>query len=358
MRVLVAIYSHTPAWTIPAARVDDLRARFPGIEFRHAGDHDSMVRLMAGAEIAFSSVLAPEAFAAADRLAWVHSPAAGVGRLLFPALVESPVVLTNSRGMNASAVAEHTFAMLLALVRRLPVAVRAQQDGRWAQDDLSGLPMLAGRTLGIVGLGAIGTALASLGRAFGMRVIATRRTAGGPCPPEVDRVLASTDLDQLLAAADVVVVAAPLTRETRDLIGASEFARMKPGGAFRQHRPGKLVRERDLVAALESGHLGGRPWTSSSASRWNLPTRCGRCRTSSSRRTSLGSGRTTGRLLSTCSRTTLAGSGAGTRCGTWWTKGENADRGRGPGTGSACSRCRRDGTAPIRGPRSPIPVFC
>lgn len=278
MRVLVAIYSHTPAWTIPAARVDDLRARFPGIEFRHAGDHDSMVRLMAGAEIAFSSVLAPEAFAAADRLAWVHSPAAGVGRLLFPALVESPVVLTNSRGMNASAVAEHTFAMLLALVRRLPVAVRAQQDGRWAQDDLSGLPMLAGRTLGIVGLGAIGTALASLGRAFGMRVIATRRTAGGPCPPEVDRVLASTDLDQLLAAADVVVVAAPLTRETRDLIGASEFARMKPGGYFVNIARGKLVRERDLVAALESGHLGGaaldvfeREPLESSNPLWTLP---------------------------------------------------------------------------------------
>lgn len=278
MRVLVAIYSHTPAWTIPAARVDDLRARFPEIEFWHAGDHESMVRLLAGAEVAFSSVLTPEAFAAADRLTWVHSPAAGVGRLLFPAMVESPVVLTNSRGMNAGAVAEHTFGMLLALVRRLPVAVRAQQDGRWAQDDLSGLPMLGGRTLGIIGLGAIGTALARLGRAFGMRVIATRRSVEGACPPDVDRVLASRDLHQVLAASDVVVVAAPLTRETRELIGAREFARMKPGAYFVNIARGKLVREGDLVAALQSGHLGGaaldvfeREPLESSSPLWTLP---------------------------------------------------------------------------------------
>lgn len=256
-RVLVAIFSETPAWTIPAAQVADLRRRFPSLDIDHAEHEASMTRLMPGADVAFTSVLTPAAFAAASRLRWVHSPAAGVGRMLFPALVESRVTLTNSRGMNAGAVAEHTFGMLLAITRRLPVAVRAQGERTWAQEALCGLPLLGGRTLGIIGLGAIGQAVARLGRAFGMRVVATRHSPERGCPPDVDEVFASGDLAELLSQADVVVVAAPLTAETRGLLGAQEFRQMKRSALFVNVARGRLVREADLVAALEGGLIAG-----------------------------------------------------------------------------------------------------
>jgi phosphoglycerate dehydrogenase-like enzyme len=257
MRVVVAIFSGTPAWTIPAASVRDLRQRFPDVDVVHAEDASALVRLMPGAEVAFSSVITPAAFANADRLAWIHSSAAGVGRMLFPALVESAVTLTNSRGMNAGAVAEHTFAMLLAFARRVRAALEAQGERRWAQEDLSGLPTLGGQTLGLIGLGAIGLALARLGRAFGMRVIGIRRSPALGCPPDVDDVLAPDELPRLLGESDVVVVAAPLTPETRGLIGAREFRLMKRSALFANVARGRLVREADLVAALRDGTIAG-----------------------------------------------------------------------------------------------------
>lgn len=257
MRVIVAIFSDTPAWTIPAARVQDLRQRVPDVDIVHAEDAAALVRLIPGADAAFSSVITPAAFAQADRLSWVHSSAAGVGRMLFPALVESAVTLTNSRGMNAGAVAEHTFAMLLAFTRRLKPALEAQRERRWAQDELSGLPTLGGQTLGIIGLGAIGMALSRLGRAFGMRVIGTRRSPARGCPPDVDEVLAPDELPRLLASSDVVVVSAPLTPETRGLVGAREFAQMKRTAVFANVARGRLVREADLVAALRDGIIAG-----------------------------------------------------------------------------------------------------
>jgi phosphoglycerate dehydrogenase-like enzyme len=171
MDVLVAIFSDTAAWTIPAARVEDLRRQFPGVRFLHAGDEDAMVRLIPTAEVAFTSRLTERAFAAAPALRWVHSPAAGVGAMLFPAMKAGPTVLSNSRGMNAVAVAEHALMLMLAAVRRLPDAVRAQSAGRWAADELSGLPALRGRTLLIAGLGAIGRELARMACGIGTRCI-------------------------------------------------------------------------------------------------------------------------------------------------------------------------------------------
>jgi phosphoglycerate dehydrogenase-like enzyme len=257
MRVIVAIFSGTPAWTIPEARVRDLRQRFPDVDVVHAVDTAALVELIPGVDAAFSSVITPGAFAKADALAWIHSSAAGVGRMLFPALVESTVTLTNSRGMNAGAVAEHTFAMLLAFARRLRPALEAQRERRWAQEELSGLPTLGGQTLGIIGLGAIGLALARLGRAFGMRVIGTRRSPEFGCPPDVDEVLTPDGLPRLLAASDVVVVSAPLTPETRGLVGERELRQMKRTAVLANVSRGKLVREADLVAALRDGTIAG-----------------------------------------------------------------------------------------------------
>jgi phosphoglycerate dehydrogenase-like enzyme len=257
MDVLVAIFSDTEAWAMPAAYVEELRRRFPGIRFLHAENDEAMVRLIPTADVALTSRLTPQAFGAARALRWVHSPAAGVGSMLFPAMKASPVVLSNSRGMNAAAVAEHALMLMLAALRRLPEAVRAQAGRRWAADELSGLPSLRGRTLLVVGLGAIGQELARMASAAGMRVVGTRRETGDPPPCGVDAAYAPEDLPQLLPAADIVALTVPLTAETRGMIGAAELALMKRTAWLVNVARGKLVDERALVAALEGGTIAG-----------------------------------------------------------------------------------------------------
>jgi phosphoglycerate dehydrogenase-like enzyme len=257
MHVLVAIYSDTTAWTMPAHHVDTLRRLFPDVLFSYADTEDGMVDQAVDADVAFTSRLNLRAFAAARRLRWVHSPAAGVGAMLFPELRASEVRLTNSRGMNARAVAEHVLALLFALARRLPEAFEAQRTGRWIQDRLSGLPTLQGRTVGIVGLGAIGARLAEMASGLGMRVIATRRDPRAGRPEGIDEVLPASGLSRLLAESDVVVLAAPLTGETREFIGAAELAVMKPTAWLINVSRGKLIREKDLVDALVAGKLAG-----------------------------------------------------------------------------------------------------
>jgi len=255
--VLVAIFSTTAAWTIPTSSIDDLRRRFPGVRFLHAGDDEAMVHLIGTAEVAFTSILTPAAFAAAPRLRWVHSPAAGVGSMLFPAMRQSEVVLSNSRGMNAAAVAEHALMLMLAAARRLPEAVHAQAGRRWIANELSGLPSLRGRTLLIVGLGAIGRELAGMAAGLGIRVLATTRERGDPAADGVAEVHDPPALAGLLRLADIVVLAAPLTAETRGIIGAPELARMKPSAWLVNVARGPLVDEQALVEALERRVIAG-----------------------------------------------------------------------------------------------------
>ena len=257
LKVLVAIYSDTDAWTMPASHVDELRRLFPDVLFSYADTRSSMVEGAVDVDVAFTSCLTVDAFRAANALRWVHSPAAGVGSMLFPDMRSSDVQLTNSRGMNARAVAEHAIALIFALARRLPKAFEAQRAARWVQHELSGLPTLHGRTIGIVGLGAIGARLAQMASGLGLRVIATRRDTKAEHPPEVAVVLPASGLPQLLAESDIVVIAAPLTEQTRELIGASELALMKPSSWLINVARGKLVREKDLIDALAAGRLAG-----------------------------------------------------------------------------------------------------
>ena len=257
MDILVAIYSDTEAWTIPQARVDDLRGLFPDVRVLHAESEEAMVRLIPSAEVAFTSRLTEQAFAAAAALRWVHSPAAGVGSLLFPAMRSSPVVLSNSRGMNAVAVAEHALMLMLASARRLPEAVRAQAERRWIANALSGLPSLRGRTLLVVGLGAIGRELAGMASRLGMRVLGTRRETGEPLPEGVSEAHDPTALPALLPRADFVVLAAPLTPETRGMVGEAELALMKPSAWLVNVARGRLVDEQSLVRALGRRTIAG-----------------------------------------------------------------------------------------------------
>ena len=184
------------------------------------------------------------------RLRWVHYSGAGVDHLLFPSLVEGPVVLTNSRDLYSDAVAEHALALMLALAKRVPEMVADQVQRRWQHRESD---PLEGKLLGIVGLGSIGRALARRARALGMRVWGVRR--GGAPVRGVERVLPADELDDLLAAADYVVVAVPLTAETRRLIDAERLRCMKPTARLINVARGEVVDEPALARALREGWL-------------------------------------------------------------------------------------------------------
>ena len=261
MNIVVGVISPAPAWIMPRALVDQLRRDFPQHTFLDAWDRDTLRRLLPEADVAFTPFVDRDVFALATRLRWVQSPAVGVGSLMFPELLASPVILTSARGIRARSIAEHVLAVTLALARLLPVALRAQAAHRWAQEDLEGagvdVRVLHGQRMGIVGLGAIGLEVAKIAAAFGFRVSAIRRRAGEPVPDGVEAVWTPDRLHDLLATSDVVVLAAPHTPETKRLIGARELDRIKRGAFLINVARGKLVDDDALVAALRDGRLGG-----------------------------------------------------------------------------------------------------
>ena len=190
---------------------------------------------------------------AAPRVRWVHSGGVGVERLVVPELVDRPIVLTNSRGLYDTSMAEYALTLMLAHVKRVPELVIAQRERRW----LPGLSRdLAGSTLVILGLGGVGAALARRARAFGTRVLGVRRS-GRPAPRLAERVYPTAELDRALPEAAYLAICCPDTPETRGLIGARELG-LLPAGAFLVNvARGTIVDEPALIDALRSGHLGG-----------------------------------------------------------------------------------------------------
>jgi phosphoglycerate dehydrogenase-like enzyme len=191
----------------------------------------------------------------AEGVRWVHSRWAGVERLLFPALVESDAILTNGRGSFADSLGEFVMAALLFFAKDLARMRLSQKEGRWDPFDPQ---WLRGKTLGIVGYGEIGRACARRARPFGMKVIGVRRrpeaSAGDPL---VDEVLPLERRLELLQRSDYVVVATPLTAETRGLVGAAEIAAMQKGAVLVNVGRGPCVDEAALVRALETGAIRG-----------------------------------------------------------------------------------------------------
>lgn len=193
----------------------------------------------------------------AKQLRWLQTLGAGVNGLLTPEVIAHPVVITTTRGMHAESVTEHLFGMLLTLTRRLDQAWEGQRrrDWRAGRPEEERLIPLAGKTLGILGLGAIGRHAARVGRAFGMRVIGLRRS--GAATPEVDRIYRPEEKAAFLAECDVLFNLLPLTAETRHFLAADALAQMKPTAILVNGGRGGTVDTAALVDALASGRLGG-----------------------------------------------------------------------------------------------------
>jgi len=254
MKILVI-----PGLTLPEVSPSDIErmrsAAGAGIEVVVTNSKDAFAHA-AEAEVILGFV-PPALFAAAPNLKWVHAIASGVDAFLYPAMRESSVVLTSEKGLVGEHLADHAFGLLLMLTRQLHTAYRHGADAWNRRPELRSQEIeLTGLTLGCIGFGGTGRAMARRGAAFGMRCQAIDPEPV-PTTPEVDHVRPVEDLLDLLATSDVVAVCCPLTPATRNSLDARAFSAMKPSAFLVNVTRGEVMDEAALVAALETGRIRG-----------------------------------------------------------------------------------------------------
>jgi len=191
----------------------------------------------------------------APGLEWIHARYAGLDRILFPALMESPVPLTNGTGVFSQSLGEFVMLGVLYFAKDLPRMWRAKTERRW---DVFDVDEASRQTIGIVGHGDIGRAVSRRAKAFGMRVLALRRNPAKRAGDEdVDRVYASNELHAMLPECDYVAVTAPMTPETEGMIGRAEFEMMKPGAIIMNVGRGPVINEAAMIEALQKKVIRG-----------------------------------------------------------------------------------------------------
>jgi phosphoglycerate dehydrogenase-like enzyme len=183
--------------------------------------------------------------------AWVHSASAGVDRLMFPALVESDTVVTNSRGVFDQPIAEYVLGLVLTFAKDLHTSVRLKAERTWRHRESE---RIEGARVLVVGTGPIGRAIGRTLTAVGMRVTGIGRTARSG-DPDLGEVLPDDRLREALPEADYVVLAAPLTDRTRGMVDAAALSRMRPSARLINVGRGPLVVEDDLITALRDGRI-------------------------------------------------------------------------------------------------------
>jgi phosphoglycerate dehydrogenase-like enzyme len=255
-------------WNADDAMLAPLRDRFPEVEIvaqpylgrfaHHVPDGedeltDTARDVWARADATLALDLPGPISDLAPKLQWVQAIGAGIDHLA-DAQLPDDITITNAAGVAAAPIAEFAMSRLLSVWKRLPEIDDAQAEHQWQAKFGR---TVEGLTLGVIGLGAIGTAVAQRARGFGMHVIGTRRSyRAGQEHEAVHELRGTADLHEVLARCDAVVVSAPGTAETENLFDAAAFAAMKEGALFCNVGRGSLVDEPALIAALESGHLG------------------------------------------------------------------------------------------------------
>jgi D-2-hydroxyacid dehydrogenase (NADP+) len=211
--------------------------------------------LLAEAEVIYGLMLSQNILARAPKLKWVQTMSAGVDRFATTDIWQSPVILTGVSGIHATPIGEFALEFMLMFAKQAPLCFQMQQKHKWQRF----MPtVLRSKTVGIVGLGSIGREIARLSKAFGMRVIATRRSVRQATRARyVDKLLPSKQLQQLLAESDYVVLALPLTPETRGIIGEKELRTMKSTAYLINIARGGVVDEKALIRALDEKWIAG-----------------------------------------------------------------------------------------------------
>jgi len=235
--------------------IPTIKSCHPEVDIVHCDDRSRLSDELATAE-AYMGWLSREAFVGAKNLKWLQSPSTGVdGFLRIPELRDGDVILTSARGTHAACLAEHALGMIFAFTRGIRASIMDQQDHTWGSRKLrNSLVELTGSTVGIVGFGSVGRALAERVHAFGTRILAVDVVPDNK-PDYVETLEGVGGLPDLLAASDYVVVTVPLTASTRHLISAEQIGLMKPSAMLIGISRGSVIDEDALVAALEEDRL-------------------------------------------------------------------------------------------------------
>ena len=261
LKLLIALHHRFELWTAPPWFAERLRRDFPGLEVVQLQGYEGIEQQIPDADIAIGWSFRPEQFRLAKKLRWIHSTAAAVHQLMFPELIASDVILTNAREVHGPVVAEHVIAMILALAKRIPHAVRLQQKRSWGQREIwESHPRpreVADATLGLIGLGSIGRAVARHASSLGMKVIAAREHPEKEIPAGVQQVLSSLQVEELLTLSDYIVLCAPVTPNTQGLMNGDRIAKMKPEACLINVSRGPLIDEAALIDALRGHKIGG-----------------------------------------------------------------------------------------------------
>jgi phosphoglycerate dehydrogenase-like enzyme len=234
--------------------LDGLRAR---ALVRFASDEATLRETLPGTDIMMVTDFRTEALDAAwseaDQLEWIHATSAGVDALMFPALIESDVKVTNARGIFDRGIAEYVLCTILMFAKDFPRSIRLQQEHRWQHRDTE---KVQGQQVLIVGAGSIGRQIARLVSGAGMVPHGIARKARSS-DPDFTAVHGNDDLFEQLGLADYVVIAAPLTPQTEGLFDSKAFAAMKSSARLINIGRGPIVRTGDLVKALNEGVIAG-----------------------------------------------------------------------------------------------------
>ena len=224
-----------------------------GVETVVATSEADVPRVIGDADAYFGR-MTPAILKAGKKLRWVQATSAGLDGYYFPELRASDLTVTNIRGIYSDVIADHVFSLVMAFARGLHHYIRRQSQGRWEK----GAPVihLAGTTLGVVGLGGIGLAVAERGPAFGMCVLGMDPAPKGK-PDFIARIYSPDGLADMVGVSDFVVICVPHTTETEGLFDADVFGAMKNAGILINIGRGKVVELQALTEAVQSGQIGG-----------------------------------------------------------------------------------------------------
>lgn len=259
MHIVSYFKLHEVRWTLSEEDRQRIEAEH-GVQVTSVEDEADLPGVLPQAEVFVGWEFPPELFASARALRWVHTASAGVEANLFPAMVASDVMLTNSTGLHEVCIPEHVFGQMLILARNFHEAQRMQQQRVWGRFQVitfgPTIRELHGSNMAILGAGPIGQNVARLASAFGMHVRVMRRNATQPAP-YTEAVVPPSALLELLAWADFVVCALPLTAETRNLLGVDAFRAMRSSTFLINVGRGETIDDDALVDALRKGAIGG-----------------------------------------------------------------------------------------------------
>lgn len=230
---------------------DRVRALSPQVQIVSRQQLDETPDLLSQLDVVYGHLEKGE-LERANKLRWLQTTSAGVNSLITPELAARDLVITNASGIHAAPIAEQMFGMVLGVTRNLYRAFESQREHKWDRHEQSTL--LSGKTLGLLGVGAIGSHAAIIGKAFGMTVIGLRRGKGEQ--PPIEAMYGQDERAAFLSRCDVVMNTLPLTDATRGFLGDEELGALKRGAIIVNTGRGATIGTEALLRALASGQVG------------------------------------------------------------------------------------------------------